>query len=161
MRAYYRHEAFLLTTLELSRRADVTLDNAAGVFRADYLAGPKEDVKWRMETMDHFRRQRSETFRQDLMRAHPELQHVRIVTCYHTCENMATALAMCSTGFVALADRDEGYFGRGFYLSPDLGYSADHYHSKDSETATVICCDVVVRSASHTTRYLNMSRRLL
>ena len=100
--------------------------------------------------MDHPKEQCSETFGQDLLDSQPKMRHVRVLRCYHTCKDMDTALAMCTTGFAALAGRDEGYICRGFYLSPDLGYSAEHYHIKESGTATVLCCDVVVGGAYHT-----------
>jgi hypothetical protein len=100
--------------------------------------------------MDHLKEQCSETFGQDLLDSQPKMRHVRVLRCYHTCKDIDTALAMCTTGFADLAGRDEGYFCRGFYLSPDLGYSAEHYHIKESGTATVLCCDVVVGGAYHT-----------
>ena len=120
------------------------------MFRADYSSGPKEDAEWRKEVMDHLKEQCSETFGQDLLDSQPKMRHVRVLRCYHTCKDIDTALAMCTTGFADLAGRDEGYFCRGFYLSPDLGYSAEHYHIKESGTATVLCCDVVVGGAYHT-----------
>jgi hypothetical protein len=140
-----RHQAFLFTVLEISHRAsDDGWDNKSAVFRAEYLSGPREDTEWRKEVMDYLNKHGSEPFGQDLLENHPKLRHVRVLRCYHTCRNLDTALAMCTTGFASLAARDEGYFSRGFYLSPDLGYSAEHYHDKESGTATVVCCDVVV-----------------
>ena len=139
--------------MEISQRAsDDGWDHSdkAAVFRADFSSGPKEDAEWRKEVMDHLKEQCSETFGQDLLDSQPKMRHVRVLRCYHTCKDMDTALAMCTTGFAALAGRDEGYFCRGFYLSPDLGYSAEHYHIKESGTATVLCCDVVVGGAYHT-----------
>jgi hypothetical protein len=145
-----RRQVFLFTVLEISHRASDAGWEHDGVFRADWIAGPKEDVEWRKEVMAYLQKQGSEEFGRDLLASHPKLRHVKVVRCYHTCKDMETALSMCRTGFVALANRDEGFFCRGFYLSPDLGHSAERYHDKESGTATVVCCDVVVRDALHT-----------
>ncbi len=149
MRAFYRRDVFMFTVSEILQRADVSKGwDHPGVFRADYLAGPEDEVKWRKEVIDYLHMQRgSETFRSELLVAQPKLRHVQILTAYHTCTDMDTALGIIATGPVALSRRDEGFFSRGFYLSPDLGHSVNRYHDKESGTATVLCCDVVVGGA--------------
>lgn len=80
----------------------------------------------------------------DMQETWPELKHVSIYTCFHTCKDIETAQKICAQGFAPLSTRDPGIFGHGNYFSLDLHYSAGTYGDVEAGVATVIVCDVVV-----------------
>ena len=77
----------------------------------------------------------------------PRCPWVRVLTVYHACRDVETALCICRTGFAALASLDAGYFSQGLYFTLDLDYALAQYGTDmlDLEgRATVLVCDAVV-----------------
>jgi hypothetical protein len=107
----------------------------------DSLAQSPEDVEWRRRVLA-----RLEAYPAVVAR-HPRCPWVRVLTVYHACSDVATALSICRTGFAALASLDAGYYSQGLYFTMDLDYALTQYGADmlDPEgRATVLVCDAVV-----------------
>jgi hypothetical protein len=153
--------AFATHLANLSRRCHWTEGwLSPGPFQAKWMDpvfqryGPQDELSqdskmqdWRWQVWNRFKEQPSRT--------HELCRWARVVTVFHACRNEETALNICSTGFVALAMRDSGFYGHGIYFSADLAYAAGIYgrkmRDKDAAglgdpcgTVTVLVCDVAV-----------------
>ncbi len=64
----------------------------------------------------------------------------------HACRrSVEVAESIFKTGFANLKTTDNGFYGSGFYFTPDLKYALEHYAKPDKDgVRALLVCDVVV-----------------